>query len=95
VPCESTPSIGSTPSATTKRRSKRARGFLHHQFRSMVGSLVDVGSGRSSATDLEAALKAVDRSRCGQVAPASGLYLTRVDYSEYETGRKSSRSENY
>jgi tRNA pseudouridine38-40 synthase len=46
----------------------------------MVGSLVDVGSGRSSAADLEAALKAADRSRCGQVAPASGLYLARVDY---------------
>jgi tRNA pseudouridine38-40 synthase len=57
-----------------------ARSFLHRQVRSMVGSLVDVGSGRSSATDLEAALKAADRSRCGQAAPASGLYLARVDY---------------
>ena len=57
-----------------------ALSFLHRQVRSMVGSLVDVGSGRSSATDLEAALKAADRSRCGQVAPASGLYLARVDY---------------
>jgi len=57
-----------------------ALSFLHRQVRSMVGSLVDVGSGRSSATDLEAALKAADRRRCGQVAPASGLYLARVDY---------------
>jgi tRNA pseudouridine38-40 synthase len=59
-----------------------ARSFLHRQVRSMVGSLVDVGSGRWSATDLKAALKAADRSRCGQVAPASGLYLARVDYSD-------------
>ena len=57
-----------------------ALSFLHRQVRSMVGSLVDVGSGRWSASDLEAALKAADRSRCGQVAPASGLYLARVDY---------------
>jgi tRNA pseudouridine38-40 synthase len=57
-----------------------ARSFLHRQVRSMIGSLVDVGSGRSSAGDLEAALFAADRSRCGQVAPASGLYLARVDY---------------
>ena len=57
-----------------------ALSFLHRQVRSMVGSLVDVGLGRSSAADLEAALKAADRSRCGQVAPASGLYLARVDY---------------
>ncbi len=44
-----------------------ALSFLHRQVRSMVGSLVDVGSGRWSASDLEAALKAADRSRCGQV----------------------------
>jgi tRNA pseudouridine38-40 synthase len=57
-----------------------ALSFLHRQVRSMVGSLVDVGAGRSSASDLEAALEAADRSRCGQVAPACGLYLARVDY---------------
>ncbi len=57
-----------------------ARSFLHRQVRSMVGSLVDVGTGRWSAADLEAALEAADRSRCGQVAPACGLYLARVDY---------------
>ncbi len=57
-----------------------ALSFLHRQVRSMVGSLVDVGSGRWSASDLKAALEAADRSRCGQVAPACGLYLARVDY---------------
>ncbi len=57
-----------------------ARSFLHRQVRSMVGSLIDVGSGRWTAADLKAALEAADRSRCGQVAPAHGLYLTRVDY---------------
>jgi tRNA pseudouridine38-40 synthase len=58
----------------------KALSFLHRQVRSMVGSLVDVGAGRWSAHDLEAALKAADRTRCGQVAPACGLYLARVDY---------------
>jgi len=58
----------------------RARSFLHRQVRSMVGSLVDVGTGCWSAADLKAALEAADRSRCGQVAPAWGLYLVRVDY---------------
>ena len=57
-----------------------ALSFLHRQVRSMVGSLVDVGAGRWSAADLKAALKAADRARCGQVAPACGLYLARVDY---------------
>ncbi len=57
-----------------------ALSFLHRQVRSIVGSLVDVGSGRWSAADLKSALDAVDRSRCGQVAPPHGLYLARVDY---------------
>ncbi len=57
-----------------------ARSFLHHQVRSMVGSLMRVGEGRWSADDLEAVLKAADRSRCGPMAPSSGLYLTQVDY---------------
>jgi len=48
--------------------------------RSMVGSLVEVGLGKWSAADLKAALEAADRSRCGPVAPACGLYLARVDY---------------
>ena len=47
-----------------------ARSFLHRQVRSMVGSLVEVGTGRWSADDFKAAFKAADRSRCGQVAPA-------------------------
>jgi tRNA U38,U39,U40 pseudouridine synthase TruA len=45
-----------------------------------VGSLVEVGTGRWSADTFKAAFEAVDRSRCGQVAPAHGLYLVRVDY---------------
>ena len=57
-----------------------ARSFLHRQVRSMVGSLVEVGLGKWSAGDLQAALDAADRARCGPVAPACGLYLARVDY---------------
>ena len=57
-----------------------ARSFLHRQVRSMVGSLVEVGLGRWSREDLRAALDARDRARCGQVAPAAGLYLTDVEY---------------
>jgi len=59
-----------------------ARAFLHRQVRSLVGSLVEVGVGRWSAADLKAALDAKDRARCGPVAPAQGLYLTGVEYSQ-------------
>jgi tRNA pseudouridine38-40 synthase len=57
-----------------------ARSFLHHQVRSMVGSLVQVGEGKWTADDMTSALDARDRTRCGPVAPADGLYLVRVDY---------------
>ena len=57
-----------------------ARSFLHHQVRSMVGSLVHVGEGKWSSDDLAAALAARDRAACGQVAPPQGLYLVRVEY---------------
>ncbi|MEO7027671.1 MAG: tRNA pseudouridine(38-40) synthase TruA [Caulobacteraceae bacterium] len=57
-----------------------ARSFLHRQVRSMVGSLVQVGLGRWSTSDLADALAARDRARCGPVAPAQGLYLMSVDY---------------
>jgi tRNA pseudouridine38-40 synthase len=57
-----------------------ARSFLHHQVRSMVGSLKLVGEGKWLPSDFRAALDARDRRRCGAMAPSAGLYLTRVDY---------------
>lgn len=57
-----------------------ALSFLHHQVRSLVGSLEHVGSGKWTAADLKAALEARDLARCGAVAPACGLFLMQVDY---------------
>jgi tRNA pseudouridine38-40 synthase len=57
-----------------------ARSFLHSQVRSMVGSLKLVGDGTWTKADLNAALEARDRTACGTVAPAAGLYLVKVDY---------------
>jgi tRNA pseudouridine38-40 synthase len=59
-----------------------ARSFLHRQVRSMVGTLVEAGLGKLSADDVADALAAKDRTRCGPVAPADGLYLVRVDYAK-------------
>ncbi|HEX9158974.1 MAG TPA: tRNA pseudouridine(38-40) synthase TruA [Rhizomicrobium sp.] len=58
----------------------RARSFLHHQMRSIVGSLKLVGEDKWRPRDVAAALEAHDRTRCGPVAPSEGLYLVRVDY---------------
>jgi tRNA pseudouridine38-40 synthase len=62
------------------RVTTSARSFLHHQVRSMVGSLVLVGEGKWTADDLAAALAARERAACGPVAPPEGLYLVRVEY---------------
>jgi tRNA pseudouridine38-40 synthase len=57
-----------------------ARSFLHHQVRSMVGSLSLVGLGKWSPDDMAAALAARDRTRLGLNAPPDGLYFLRADY---------------
>ena len=57
-----------------------ARSFLHRQVRSMTGTLAEVGVGRWTSDDVRAALEAKDRTACGPVAPADGLYLTGVGY---------------
>ena len=59
-----------------------ARSFLHHQVRSMVGTLKLVGEGKWQSRDVERALQAKDRAECGPVAPPEGLYLLRVDYDQ-------------
>jgi tRNA pseudouridine38-40 synthase len=57
-----------------------ARSFLHHQVRSMVGSLVQVGIGKWHPLEMRRALEAKDRSKCGPVCPPDGLYLVEVLY---------------
>ncbi len=57
-----------------------ARSFLHHQVRSMVGSLKFVGDGKWQPRDIKSALDAKDRAACGVVSPPHGLYLMSVSY---------------
>ena len=57
-----------------------AKSFLHNQVRSIAGTLEKVGSGAWSPNRVAKALEAKDRSACGPVAPAGGLYLVQVDY---------------
>jgi len=60
--------------------SAQARSFLHHQVRTMVGTLKLVGEGKWSEADVIRARDARDRRAAGPNAPAAGLCLTRVDY---------------
>ncbi len=60
-----------------------ARSFLHHQVRSIAGSLVETGTGKWAPADMRLALEARDRARCGPMAPPCGLYLAGVDYPDF------------
>jgi len=55
--------------------SARARSFLHHQVRNMVGTLQLVGFRRWQPRDVARALVARDRRAAGPTAPPHGLYL--------------------
>jgi tRNA pseudouridine38-40 synthase len=68
------------------RIAASARSFLHNQVRSMVGCLKLVGEGKWSSGELTRALEVRDRTACGPVAPAAGLYLVKVDYADGATG---------
>jgi len=58
----------------------RARSFLYHQVRNIVGSLKWVGQGKWTKDDLRSALQARDRRAGGPTVPPDGLYLTDVVY---------------
>ena len=59
-----------------------ARSFLHHQVRSIVGTLALVGQGQWREEQVAEALAARDRAALGLNAPAEGLYFVRALYPE-------------
>ena len=62
----------------------RARSFLHHQVRNMVGTLKLVGAGKWKVPQIAEALAARDRRAGGPTAPPEGLYLVEVVYAPDE-----------
>ena len=58
----------------------RARSFLHHQIRNLVGTLKLVGEGRWPPDRVATVLEMRDRSAAGPTAPPDGLTLTGVTY---------------
>jgi tRNA pseudouridine38-40 synthase len=60
----------------------KARSFLHHQVRNMVGSLKMVGEGAWPESRIAEVLAAQNRAVAGPTAPAEGLYLVGVGYEQ-------------
>jgi len=59
-------------------------GFLHHMVRSIVGTLIEVGKGRLTASEFQGILEAKDRRLAGRTANPQGLCLMEVKYPEPE-----------
>jgi tRNA pseudouridine38-40 synthase len=57
-----------------------ANGFLRHMVRAIVGTLVEIGQRRRSATSMVKLLEAASRAQAGATAPPHGLFLVAVDY---------------
>lgn len=59
-----------------------ANAFLKQMVRIIIGTLVDVGLGKLAPEEVRDILEARDRGRAGITAPAKGLFLAKVFYSE-------------
>ena len=57
-----------------------AQSFLYHQVRNIVGSLLEVGTGKWEIDKFNEIFKACDRTKAAPTAPAHGLYFVRGDY---------------
>jgi tRNA pseudouridine38-40 synthase len=57
-----------------------ADAFMRHMNRVLVGTMLEVASGRRSVSDFVRLLRGRSRSEAGPTAPAHGLYLAGVGY---------------
>ncbi len=57
-----------------------ATAFLRHMVRIIVGTLVEIGSGRRKIASIPDTLRSGERQKAGMTAPAHGLQLCRVNY---------------
>jgi tRNA pseudouridine38-40 synthase len=58
----------------------RGNGFLQYMVRTIVGTLLHVGTGKLQPSEIPSIFEARDRRLAGPCVPARGLHLIRVDY---------------
>jgi len=54
--------------------------FLRNMVRSIVGTLLDIGTGKMSIKELKIAIESKNRANTGESVPACGLFLHSIDY---------------
>lgn len=62
--------------------SIKSNRFLRGMVRALVGTLLEVGTGKKTVEDFEKIILAQDRSKAGPQAPPEGLFLVEVGYPE-------------
>ena len=80
--------IPARPGARRLTYEVSATGFLRHMVRAIVGTLVEIGTGRREAASIEHALASGDRADAGPTAPACGLCLVEVRYPSCDGARQ-------
>ena len=60
----------------------KANRFLRNMVRAIVGTLIEIGEGKISFSDIETILMSKDRAKAGYSVPANGLSLIDVEYSK-------------
>ena len=54
--------------------------FLRNMVRAIVGTMINIGTGKISLSDFEKIIDSKDRGQAGFSVPAHGLYLTKIEY---------------
>lgn len=63
-----------------------ANRFLRGMVRAIVGTLLDVGTGKITVQEFEEIINKKNRSEAGRSVPPGGLYLTKVEYPPHYFG---------
>lgn len=66
----------------------RSNRFLRNMVRSVTGTLLDVGRGKLTIEGLREIVERKDRCAAGVSMPAQGLFLTKVEYPNFQDDNK-------
>jgi tRNA pseudouridine38-40 synthase len=62
--------------------------FLTHMVRTIIGTLIEFGSGKMKPKEMKEILERKDRTKAGKTAPPHGLYLENVTYPKKSSLKK-------